>query len=306
MPADPLLTAFAEHTRATEADVARLRAQLRAPVRRAPRRVWAVAGPGVALAAASLLALLLHDPEPAALTASFDTTSADAPIEVAPGVSLTVAGTGTLAGTEQAPRLAWSAGTVDVSVEPGAGLDVRVETDEALVQVVGTVFQVERGPLGTRVGVTRGTVAVTCADGAAHTLTATLEATCVPTSAAGLLGRAQALRSGGSAAADVLASVDRGLSLSPSPAVHTELSALKVGILAQEGQSTAAIEAARIHLATPEAGRRAEVARVGAALGYGAAGCAGAEPFLADLPPEEVAASALGVCQGGGGAPDPG
>ena len=306
MPSDPLLSAYADHTAASPTDLTRLRANIRArgaERQRSALPVWLGAG---ALALAGLLAVTVVglDTEPAPIVASFDGTAMQA-TEVAPGVVLTAQGTGTLSGTEQAPRLAWSAGTVDVSVEPGAGLDVQVLTDEALVQVVGTVFQVERGPLGTRVGVTRGKVAVTCTDGSAHSLTEGTTALCWPTSATGLLGRAQALRTGGAAPEAVLNTVARGLDSSPDPTIRTELSALRVALLAEGPHPEEAIEAAAEHLSLQETGRRAEVARIGAALGYAASGCDGAIPFIADLPPEEVSASALSMCQTGGGNAEP-
>ena len=305
MPADPLLTAFAEHTAATPTDLTRLRAQIRA--RKAePSRSWLPVLGGVgALAFAGLLAVVLYNPAPAPIAATFDATTSG-PVTVSPGVVVTATGTGHLTGTEHAPRLAWASGKVDVSVEPGAGLDVQVATDEALVQVVGTVFSVERGPLGTTVGVSRGKVAVTCTNGTEHTLTADHTATCWPTSATGLLGRARTLRDGGAPAADVLASLDGGLGAAPDTVIHTELSALRVAVLAEGPDPSAAVSAAAEHLSHPDAGRRAEVARVGAALGYGLSGCDGAMPFLADLPAEEVAASALSMCQSGGEGAGPG
>lgn len=305
MPADPRLAAYAEHTAATPTDLTRLRARVRGAQAQSSRG-WLpyLAGTG-ALAFAAVLAIGSVDTAPAPVTASFDGTSTGASLEVAPGVAITAAGTGELTGTEQAPRLAWAAGSVEVSVEPGAGLDVQVATDEALVKVVGTVFQVERGPLGTTVGVTRGKVAVSCANGTEHSLTADTTTTCWPTTATGLLGRAQAQRTGGASVEGVMATVERGLAAGPDATIRTELAALQVVLLAESGSAGDAIAAATAHLSQPDSGRRAEVARVGAALGYAASGCSGAEPFIADLPAEEVAASALSMCHtaGEGNAP---
>ena len=171
---------------------------------------------------------------------------------------------------------------------------------------MGTVFSVERGPLGTTVGVTRGTVSVACNEGTEQSLTGGQTSTCWPTTASGLLGRAQALRDRGAASNDILATVDRGLSLAPSSAIHTELSALQVVELSRGSDPAAAVAAATRHLAHPETGRRAEIARIGAALGYQLHGCDGAMPFIADLPMEEVAASALAMCKSSGTDVDPG
>jgi len=305
MPSDPLFSAYAEATEATPTDLTRLRAQLRARQAVATPRWPALWVPTVALAAAALVTVAVVDRTPDPVTASFDNTRGKV-IQAGPGVQLTVNGTGELTGTEQAPLLAWSAGTVDVSVEPGAGLDVRVQTDEALVQVVGTVFSVDRGPLGTTVGVTRGQVAVTCTNAAEQQVTADQSVTCWPTTAPGLLGRAQALRDQGDAPPEILHTVEKGLGLAPSSAIHTELSALRVVLLSEGPDLSAAVDAAASHLARPEAGRRAEIARMGAALGYQIAGCEGATPFMAELPTEEVAASALSMCQTAGGDGNPG
>jgi len=304
MPSDPLLAAYAEQTEAQPADLTRLRARIRAA-----RSGEATASPflrrgltlGLGLmAAAGLVFVLTAPPPPEPVSATFD-GSASGAVEVAAGVTVTAAGTGSLSGTQQAPRFAWSAGAIEISVEPGAGLDVTVETDEALVQVVGTVFEVDRGPLGTAVGVRRGTVLVTCADGTTHTLEGTQATTCWPTTAVGLLGRAQAQRTAGTRPDDILSTVERGLSTHPDPTVHTELSALRVTLLAEGSAPETAIKAAADHLAREANGRRDEVARIGAALGYAHSGCEGALPFLSSLPPAEVAASALSLCQTDGG-----
>ena len=306
MPSEPLLAAYAEQTEAQPADLTRLRARLRAAHRseataRTRFRPALTVGLGL-VAATGLVFFLTASPTPTPVAATFDGSVSSA-VEVAPGVTITAAGTGSLTGTQQAPRVAWSAGAIELSVEPGAGLDVTVQTDEALVQVVGTVFAVDRGPLGTAVGVRRGTVLVTCADGTTHTLQGNDSTTCWPATAVGLLGRAQAQRTAGTLPEEVLPTVERGLATQPDPTVHTELSALRVTLLAEGNAPEAAIDAAADHLARAENGRREEVARIGAALGYARSGCEGSQPFLSSLPPAEVAASALSLCQTDGGAP---
>jgi hypothetical protein len=305
MPTDPKLTAYAEHTEATPADLTRLRARIQAAHVAPMRSLRPLLLGGAVLAFAGLLAVVATEPAPEPIAATFDDLGTATATEVAPGVIVTADGIGELSGTEQAPVLAWSAGTIEVSVEPGAGLDVRVTTDEALVHVVGTVFEVNRGPLGTRVEVTRGQVAVTCTDGTAHNLSADRSATCLPGSATGLLGRAQALRTHRGSAEAILETIDRGLNTESTPTIFTELSALQVSVLAEGPDTTAAIDAAARHLADPATGRRAAVARIGATLGYTASGCSGAEPFIAEIPPEEVSASALSMCNTPGGAAKP-
>jgi hypothetical protein len=231
--------------------------------------------------------------EPQPITASF-TAGERSPVEVAPGVIVTADGAGELAGTEGAPRIAWASGVIDVSVEPGAGLDVQVTTDEGTVRVVGTVFRVERNALGTTVSVTRGEVAVECIDQADHSITARQSTVCLPNSAAGLLGRARALPQG---SAGVLGALDAGLAMQAHTAVRTELSALRVDHYARTGQADAAIDAATSHLADSDIGRRVEVARIGASLAYQRDACASVGPFLSELPDKELAESALSTCK---------
>lgn len=305
MPSDPLLSAYAEATEATPVDLTRMRARIRSQAA-APQRRWlAMLVPAAGLAVAALAVTMTADPVPAPVSASFDSTGAQT-VQAGPGVSLTATGTGVLSGTEQAPRLAWSAGSVEVSVEPGAGLDVQVTTDEAQVRVVGTVFTVDRGPLGTTVGVRRGEVSVECVNGPHASIAAGQTTTCWPTSAVGLLGRAQALRDAGTSTQGVLKTVEQGLALGPDPAIHTELSALRVVLLSEGPDPASAMRAAAEHLSRPSAGRRQEIARLGATLGYQLSGCEGASLFISDIPAEEVAASALSMCQTSGVDVDPG
>ena len=299
MPSDPLLSAYAAETEASPADLTRLRARIRAHRSRGRRSWIPVLAPAVGLAAVGTLVVMLAEDTPAAVTASFNASQSQT-VQVGLDVQIDARGIGALSGTERAPRLAWNAGTVNISVKPGAGLDVEVHTDEAVVRVVGTEFSVARGPLGTTVDVVRGTVAVACVAGDDQSLSAGETITCWPTTAAGLLGRAQALREQPAAPEAVLTTVERGLARSPSTPVHTELSALRVVLLSEGPDPAAAIGAAAEHLAHPEAGRREEMARVGAALGYRLSGCDGVSPFIDELPAEEVAASALAMCQTAG------
>ncbi|HCH62741.1 MAG: hypothetical protein CL927_18790 [Deltaproteobacteria bacterium] len=296
MPSDPFLSALAAETEATPADRTRLRALIRARHAASSRPWLPILAPVVGLATAGLLWLMLIDGPPEPVAATFDANESQT-LHLASGIQLATRGTGTLSGTDRAPRLAWSAGTVELSVQPSAGLDVQVRTEEALVQVVGTEFSVDRGPLGTRVDVTRGLVSVTCDNGTEQALAAGETATCWPTTAAGLLGRAQALREQFAPPEAILGTVEQGFGRSPSTAIYTELSALRVVLLSEGSDPTAAIPAAREHLSVAETGRRAEIARIGASLGYQQAGCDGATPFIEELPAKEVAASALSMCQ---------
>ncbi len=238
---------------ATERLLSRPRA--RPPAR---RRAWLLVP---ALAALALLALWPSKP-PQILSGRLD---AEERVEepITERVHLGYQGHGALSGTEASIHIFWELGALDVEVEPHAGVALQVQTSEASVQVVGTRFQVRRGPLGTEVTLTRGHVRVTCASGELHELTAPGFASCLPMRPAGMLGRARALRSTGAPNADVLAAIDRGLSLaSPGDPATGELIALRLDILVSEHRYDDARQAAEAYLQTGEQARRGEVEQI--------------------------------------------
>lgn len=188
-------------------------------------------------------------PPPVALSASLAPGAAPVQID---GLALTLEGEGTLEGTSRAPVVRWESGRVALEVDPAAGLDVRVATPDAEVRVLGTVFSVERTALGTTTAVERGTVSVSCGDGTAVTLTHDASVTCLPTTAGGLLGRAQALRAASAPVTAVLGALDAGLAVArSSSATATELAAQRVLTLEEMGRTSDALSQA---LALVEAG----------------------------------------------------
>jgi ferric-dicitrate binding protein FerR (iron transport regulator) len=282
-----LLAQAAPATAASAEDVARLRAGLDARrVHHRRVRFAQLSSAGVAAAAAMVAVVLPAElpappPAPVPLAASFDGPS-DGPVQAGPGVRLELDGTGELTGDALAPRLAWSAGKVEVSVEPNAGIDLRVQTREGEVRVVGTVFSVERDPLGTTVGVSRGKVEVSCEGQPARYLTAGQTSTCWPTSAGGLLGRARALDTGAAPAEAVLETIDAGLAQGKGTGpIHDELTVLRIQKLQAAGRPDDALPAARAYLAAGSALRRGEVARLGAELLDDDSSCEDATGILA-------------------------
>ena len=197
-----------------------------------------------------------------------------------PHVRLETTGRGQLEGQDRDATLRWSAGTVRVEVEPHTQTRFAVTTEEALVQVVGTVFQVRRDVLGSTVGVDRGEVDVRCADGSAHRLTAGEAHTCPPVTAAGLLGRADALQDVGSRDA-VAQSLDRGIALTEGP-ILGELLARRMRLHAAEGRIDAALSDAHAYL-DADSGRALEVQRFAGWLALEQRGCAAAVPWLESL-----------------------
>ncbi len=212
---------------------------------------WAVAG-GVVAAA---LALVLWSPTP--LPSTQLVASAPTHQVVSDDVALDFRGAGDLSGTEQAPRIDWRRGTVRASVTPNQGIDLRVVTPEAEVRVVGTIFEVDRGSLGTRVQVEKGKVEVRCVDGTTRFVVPGEIVWCEPGTAAGYLARARALQRSGAPLPTILAAVDAGQALSGPAAVGVELRWVRTEALRQHGRHAAALRAAAAAL-DAGAGHRSE------------------------------------------------
>lgn len=271
----------------TAAEVVALRSRLIARRRQSSWTPFAIGLSGAMLAAAAALFVLRTGsvapeigPAPIPLAAELAPTS---PALHTPRMDLRATGTGTVSGTEEAPRIAWQQGALAVDVVPERGTDLQIETREARIRVVGTAFTVQRDAYGTRVDVSRGKVEVTCLSGGVHLLQAEQDVVCWPTSAPGLLGRAKALRKDGAPAGEILATVDAALPSADGP-FRDELSALRAELLTTLGRSAEALAEARAFLArVPRGERRLEVLRIAAPAAYTAEGCAGALPYLREL-----------------------
>lgn len=196
----------------------------------------------VAVAVALLLAVM--GPRSRPLEPLEMTSPRGAQLSVSTDVKLDFAGQGRIAGTESAPRIAWRSGRVRAQVTPDQGIDLRVETPDAEVRVVGTIFSVDRDALGTRVEVEKGKVEVRCVDGSVRFVVPGEVAWCEPGTAAGLLARARKLQADGAALASILTSVDAGLELQASSAVQTELRWVRAESLRSHGRTAAAVRTA--------------------------------------------------------------
>ncbi len=245
-----------------------------------PRPVWqapAYAAAALAAVAVALLWTVQTAPpadtpapavalvEPPAVLDPVD-VSATETTEFAPtsGVSLVSQGQGTVAGTTTSPVVAWRRGRLDVEVEPNRGIGLVVQTDEADVRVVGTGFTVDRDLLGTHVTVHHGRVLVAC-KGAPEELA--LErgdaVACLPTTAAGLLGRARTLAQRGAPTTSVLEATDAGLRAGGhANAIGGELLYLRMKTLQAAGLDDEARATAADYVASGQAPRRDEALRV--------------------------------------------
>lgn len=244
---------------------------------RAPRRGWAL--PAIALAAASAAVwVAVRDPVR-------EVRLEGQPVAWSGDISLGAAGHGTAHGTRGDLTVDWETGSVRVQVTPDAGNRVRVRTEEAEVEVTGTVFTVRRDALGSTTAVERGSVAVSCADGWAGAVTPDSGPhTCWPARAGGLLGRADALIEAAAPPDDVIATVDRGLSLAdPGSAVEGELLARRVRAGSDANRVDDVRADAERYLSSNGGSRRVEVLRAVSRLLYRERGCTEALPYLQAL-----------------------
>lgn len=288
---------FQEHARRIEpsqAEVEAVARRARATVHRSRRQHrWGLGGLAL-LTAAALGFLFLPRVEPSPPAAGPTPLAATEWSETSPrsGVSLRYQGAGELL-SEQ--HIAWQEGVLDVEVDPEAGIDFAVQTDEALVRVLGTRFEVDRDPYGTRVHVERGEVSVVCEGGAHHGLSAGEQVRCLRSAAAGL-GLAMSLERDGVGTAERLEVVKQALSHSRNtPVVRHQLESLRIHLLDQAGQSDQARTMAEELLRhTEDADLRQLAARIALETG----GCEEARPHLEALvqAPQVVARVQLADC----------
>lgn len=260
------------------ADGAELRIRNRlAQPQRAPRRLWVLAPIGAAAAALMLLGPwsepgnsvdaplvegLVEAPPEALAVADTTPLLPETEVRIGPHVVLRSQGEGRVGGTDDAPRIDWSAGQLAVQVEPDQGVDLQIETPDALVRVVGTVFDVDRGFLGTTVTVQRGKVEVRCAGEEPQLVPGGASAECWSAEPAALLARAR----GAAAPSVALDAAERGLTTADGP-VAAELRHARIEALVELGRTDAARAACDDYLARPVTPRRAEVEGVRARLG---------------------------------------
>jgi len=269
---------------------ARVRARLARRERRNRLPAWGLGA--LALAALVFLGVrVLTPPPPPPLSATLAAPTAWQALAPTDEVRLDFQGQGVLAGTARAPRLDWEQGTLKVEVEPERGIDLAVHTREAEVRVVGTGFSVTRDALGTGVVVTHGHVAVLCADGEKALLGAGEARVCPPTHAAGLLGRANALAAQGDTAA-ALEAARAGLATDASGAVRSELELTTVDALTRLGRADEALAAAEASLAGSPA-RPSELRHLAVRNAITTTGCPAALPHLRVLVGEDATAPEL-------------
>ena len=173
-------------------------------------------------------------------------------------------------------------GWIQLSVQADAKRPVSVQTEEAMVQVVGTLFTVTRDSMGTRVEVSHGTVIVTCSGQEPIALTAGGTRMCHPVAGASMLGRLNNLRDQGQPAERLLEEIEEALEVSDETLSH-ELEARRIQIFLDEGRNEEAAAAIDRTLERTKL-RRGQLLRIRAGL---ARTCAERLRYLGQIPPEE-------------------
>ncbi len=180
---------------------------------------------------------------------------------------LTADGVGVVAGTTMAPEIRWESGTLRVEVEPQAGVELSVTTDEGRVLVHGTLFEVVRDERGTHVSLERGSVGVVCADRSDRTLEPGQAHSCIVARPGPRLGRVRELQEAGAEPQDILAAVQGGLEVAePGSHIEGELLIARFEVQLALGQGEQALQTAEAYLASPKAHRAAEVCALASEL----------------------------------------
>jgi ferric-dicitrate binding protein FerR (iron transport regulator) len=243
--------------------------QTAAPPAQAPRRwrPWVAAGLVAALAAAGLVLVIPPPQAPPPPSASVAQASAPLPPVIEPsshsvappiappskgavqdwrrslqssdasrvhqifdGVQVQLEGSLEIGGTRRAPRL-HLVGSVEVDVVPGSVDTLYVDSNAALVQVLGTHFAVQEQVGGTLVSVQRGRVTVQCHTGLGGQLGAGHMIRCLD--ADGLYMQALQMRADGNDPAAVLPIVDKALSF-PGSSIRERLEAMRAQLLEEQ------------------------------------------------------------------------
>lgn len=265
---DPLLL-LRDATHADEEDIAALRRRFPAnladrsaePVQRSR---WPAVVAGL-FAAAGVAMWVGAQPEPApdvipapvaSAPVAVDITLAKGVVDLPPGIRLTADGAGRVTGTDHNAVVRWQRGHLLVEVDPDAEVRLAVHTDEGEVEVLGTVFTVDRDEQGTAVALERGKVEVHCLHGDSAILAAGQSHSCLPLTPGKALHQARQLTD----PAAQLAATDVALDLArPGSAIEGEVRVLRVEALQALGRDDEALAEAMVYVGLPLAPRRDEV-----------------------------------------------
>lgn len=234
----------------------------------------------------------LNEPVESPVTSLTLSSQGAASLSPAPYLDVHYTGEGQLVGQGASWHVHWQRGKVQVELDPNALREVHIHTAEAHIEVIGTVFDVARDTLGTKVTVERGLVRVTCRQSQETlTLTADDEHICWPTTPTGLLARAIYLGDRDAPVETQLATLDAGLGMSkPEEPVYGEMLSSRMTTLLSVDRKHEALDAARRYLELNQPPRETTVRDVAVQLAVLVGTCkdaktlavAGREPLSAD------------------------
>ncbi|MCB9796768.1 MAG: FecR domain-containing protein, partial [Alphaproteobacteria bacterium] len=194
-------------------------------------------------------------------------------------------------GTRGAPVYELEEGRVLFSVTPEQGIHLKVRTEEAEVEVLGTVFEVKRTALGTEVSVERGKVLVSCKDPGREpqSIIEGQTVTCLPVTGTAWFNRANALGEGGDRE-HYAAAIDAALAAGVEPYQRAELLGKRMALNVERRQELSALADAKAYLETGETVRRRSALNVAALYSYSLEGsCEAAAPYIELMTTEGVA-----------------
>ena len=275
------LELFHNETRARPEEMAAIRRRIRSakPVKeRPPIRLLSIGGLVAAAALAIGVSIWLPDsPQPMQQLAL--SAEAWSEVQASEHVQLAFSGQGSAQIEGKVHDIDWKQGRLSVSVTPEQEIDLTVLTPEANISVVGTVFEVRRDTLGTTISVERGTVSVQCGEHEALFLTAGAAQTCLPTTAVGLLNRAQDLKS--TRPDDAIAAIAMGLEkVDSSSTDFDDLHYRAAEIHYEAGRPEAALASARRSLSGGDGTYTANAHSIAAHQALTLGSCSDALPHL--------------------------
>lgn len=284
------LRALPEALTPEPAERQRVRQRLQASLEEPRRAPWRLALAGLVATAAGVgLFIWFQSNEDLQL----NSPEAWAEAELSRGVDLHFQGRGLASGPTASPTIRWDEGEIALAVPPGQGLDLRVQTPEAEVLVVGTRFSVSRDARGTTVAVSEGRVSVTCVDGTARFLVPEQRLSC-PRSAAATLSLVRDLERAQASPAEILDLLQRALARPDADEVERdEIRYRMVSALEALGRAREAREVAEEALRAGTSPRAAALLATAARLAVAEGDCAAAIPHLRRLTAEQADPVAL-------------
>jgi ferric-dicitrate binding protein FerR (iron transport regulator) len=197
-------------------------------------------------------------PRPKPRQQRFESNDPDRIIALVEGVGVQLDGELELRGSDRAPRLRLR-GSAVIDVVPGSVESLVVDSDAAVVRVLGTRFSVREQAQQTSVAVERGKVAVRCATGEQATILPGDQHACP--NANGLLIQAELARRQGQPAAEVLALVEAGMGFEGF-ALRERLELMRMELLLELQRLDQAREAIQAYLARERVAYRDEAERL--------------------------------------------